>query len=72
MIPPTDINDEESDIIFFMRSVPGYRDRMQFESSLYKGYFLACEKENDLFKLILKERDIHGDESVMFTVDYQS
>lgn len=69
MSPPDDINDEENDIIFFMSSVPGH-NKMQFESSLYKGYFLACKKENELFKLILKERDIHGDESVMFTVDY--
>ncbi|XP_054580692.1 interleukin-18 isoform X1 [Eptesicus fuscus] len=70
MSPPDDINDEANDIIFFMRSVPGHNNKMQFESSLYKGYFLACKKENELFKLILKERDIHWDESVMFTVDY--
>lgn len=70
MSPPDDINKEEDEIIFFMRSVPGHDNKMQFESSLYKGYFLACKKENELFKLILKERDIHGDESVMFIVEY--
>lgn len=71
MNPPDNINAEESDIIFFQRSVPGHKDKMQFESSLYKGYFLACQKENDLFKLILKEKDRNGDESVMFTVQYE-
>lgn len=70
MSPPDDINNEENDIIFFMTSVPGHDNKMQFESSLYKGYFLACKKENGFFKLILKERDIHGDESVMFIVEY--
>lgn len=72
MSPPADINDEKSDIIFFMRSVPGSNNKMQFESSLYTGYFLACKKEeDDLFKLILKERDIDWDNSVIFTVDYK-
>ncbi|XP_015417958.1 PREDICTED: interleukin-18 isoform X2 [Myotis davidii] len=70
MSPPADINDEKSDIIFFMRSVPGFYNKMRFESSLYEGYFLACKKEGDLFKLILKE-DIDRDDSVMFTVDYK-
>ncbi|XP_036180263.1 interleukin-18 isoform X1 [Myotis myotis] len=69
MSPPADINDEKSDIIFFMRSVPGSYNKMRFESSLYEGYFLACKKEGDLFKLILKEKDIDWDDSVMFTVD---
>ena len=68
MIPPDSISDEGSDIIFFMRRVPGHHNKIQFESSLYKGLFLACKKENDLFKLILKEKDKYGDESVMFTV----
>ncbi|KAF5921167.1 hypothetical protein HPG69_018567 [Diceros bicornis minor] len=68
MDPPENINDEGNDIIFFQRSVPGHDDKIQFESSLYKGYFLACKKENDLFKLILKEKDECGDKSVMFTV----
>lgn len=71
MSPPADINDEKSDIIFFMRSVPGCYNKMRFESSLYEGYFLACKKEEDLFKLILKEKDIDWDDSVMFTVDYK-
>ncbi|XP_036283241.1 interleukin-18 isoform X2 [Pipistrellus kuhlii] len=70
MSPPDNINNEENEIIFFMRSVPGHDNKMQFESSLYRGYFLACKKENELFKLTLKERDIHGDESVMFIVEY--
>ncbi|XP_037010898.2 interleukin-18 [Artibeus jamaicensis] len=68
MIPPNSINDEGNDIIFFMRKVPGHHNKMQFESSLYKEHFLACKKENELFKLILKEKDKYGDESVMFTV----
>lgn len=69
MSPPADINDEKSDIIFFMRSVPGFNNKMRFESSLYEEYFLACKKEGDLFKLILKEKDIDRDDSVIFTVD---
>ncbi|XP_019797443.1 interleukin-18 isoform X1 [Sagmatias obliquidens] len=68
MSPPDNIDDEGNDIIFFQRSVPGHDDKIQFESSLYKGYFLACKKENDLFKLILKKKDENGDKSVMFTV----
>ncbi|KAF6103721.1 interleukin 18 [Phyllostomus discolor] len=68
MTPPDSINDEGSDIIFFMRRVPGHHNKIQFESSLYEGHFLACKKENDLFKLILKEKDKYGDESVIFTV----
>ncbi|XP_008578164.1 PREDICTED: interleukin-18 isoform X1 [Galeopterus variegatus] len=66
--PPDNINDTKSDIIFFQRSVPGHDDKIQFESSSYEGYFLACEKENDLFKLILKKKDECGDKSLMFTV----
>ncbi|XP_077636696.1 interleukin-18 [Crocuta crocuta] len=72
MKPPDSINDEGNDIIFFQRSVPGHDDKIQFESSLYKGYFLACEKENDLFKLILKKKDENGDKSIMFTVQNKS
>ncbi|XP_027433939.1 interleukin-18 [Zalophus californianus] len=72
MCPPDSINDEGNDIIFFQRSVPGHDDKIQFESSLYKGYFLACEKEKDLFKLILKEKDESGDKSIMFTVQNKS
>lgn len=68
MSPPESINDEGNDIIFFQRSVPGHDDKIQFESSLYKGYFLACEKEKDLFKLILKKKGENGDKSIMFTV----
>uniref|UniRef100_A0A8C3VT41 Interleukin-18 n=1 Tax=Catagonus wagneri TaxID=51154 RepID=A0A8C3VT41_9CETA len=68
MSPPDNIDDEGNDIIFFQRSVPGHDDKIQFESSLYKGYFLACKKENDLFKLILKEKEECGDKSIMFTV----
>ncbi|XP_012605026.2 interleukin-18 isoform X1 [Microcebus murinus] len=67
--PPDSINDTKSDIIFFQRSVPGHDDKMQFESSLYEGYFLACERERDLYKLILKKKDENGDKSVMFTVE---
>ncbi|KAL2807094.1 interleukin-18 isoform 1 precursor [Daubentonia madagascariensis] len=66
--PPDSISDTKSDIIFFQRSVPGHDNKMQFESSSYEGYFLACEKERDLFKLILKKKDECGDKSIMFTV----
>lgn len=62
------INDEGNDIIFFQRSVLGYDDKIQFEFLLYKGYFLVCEKENDFFKFILKEKDENGDKFVMFIV----
>ncbi|XP_038520002.1 interleukin-18 isoform X1 [Canis lupus baileyi] len=72
MSPPDSINDEGNDIIFFQRSVPGHDDKIQFESSLYKGHFLACKKENDLFKLILKDKDENGDKSIMFTVQNKS
>lgn len=67
MNPPDNINDEKSDIIFFQRCVPGY-DKIIFESSLYEGYFLACKKENELFRLILKKKDEFGDKSIMFAV----
>ncbi|XP_012325953.1 interleukin-18 isoform X1 [Aotus nancymaae] len=66
--PPDNIIDTKSDIVFFQRSVPGHDDKMQFESSSYEGYFLACEKEKDLFKLILKKKDELGDKSILFTV----
>ncbi|XP_023371848.1 interleukin-18 isoform X2 [Otolemur garnettii] len=66
--PPDSIKEPESDIIFFQTSVPGHDTKMQFESSLYKGYFLACIKESDLFKLILKKNDEPGDKSILFTV----
>ncbi|XP_010967224.1 interleukin-18 isoform X1 [Camelus dromedarius] len=68
MSPPDNIDDEGNDIIFFQRSVPGHDDKIQFESSFYKGYFLACKKENDFFKLILKEKEDFGDKAIMFTV----
>ncbi|KAL6088604.1 hypothetical protein STEG23_024284 [Scotinomys teguina] len=67
MDPPENINATESDLIFFQRGVPGH-DKMRFESSLYEGHFLACEKDGDLFRLILKKKDENGDKSVMFTV----
>ncbi|XP_023562371.1 interleukin-18 [Octodon degus] len=66
--PPDNINDTKSDMIFFQRSVPGHDDKMQFESSLYEGYFLACQEEKKIYKLILKKKDEYGDKSVMFTV----
>uniref|UniRef100_A0A8C7ALN1 Interleukin-18 n=1 Tax=Neovison vison TaxID=452646 RepID=A0A8C7ALN1_NEOVI len=68
MRPPDSISDEGNDIIFFQRSVPGHDNKIQFESSLYQGHFLACKREKELFKLILKEKDGSGDKSVMFTV----
>ncbi|XP_048196931.1 interleukin-18 [Perognathus longimembris pacificus] len=66
--PPSDIYDTKSDIIFFQQSVPGHDDKIQFESSLHEEHFLACKKEGDLFRLILKEKDKDGDTSVMFTL----
>ncbi|XP_021571970.1 interleukin-18 isoform X2 [Carlito syrichta] len=66
--PPNEINDTKSDIIFILKSVPGHDNMLQFESSSYKGYYLACEKERQLFKLILKKED-ERDKSVMFIVE---
>ncbi|XP_054988147.1 interleukin-18 [Sorex araneus] len=72
--PPADIDDEKSDIIFFMKRVIGFNNKMEFESSLYEGHFLACKRENDLFKLILKKKDENGaqgrpkDTTVIFNV----
>ncbi|KAG3286539.1 interleukin-18 [Ictidomys tridecemlineatus] len=66
--PPDNINETKSDIIFFQRAVPGHDDKRQFESSLYEGYFLACKKEKDLYKLTLKKQDDSRDKSIMFTV----
>ena len=54
-------------IISFEKRVPGH-NKMEFESSLYEGHFLACQKEDDAFKLILKKKDENGDKSVMFTL----
>ncbi|XP_008831003.1 interleukin-18 isoform X1 [Nannospalax galili] len=67
--PPENINDTKSDLIFFQRNVPGYHNKMVFESSLYEGHFLACKQENDRFKLILKKDDDDADKSIMFTVE---
>ncbi|XP_058519894.1 interleukin-18 [Ochotona princeps] len=69
--PPKDIYDTKSEFIFFQKSVPGHIDKMQFESSLYKGHFLGCTKEKDLYKLILKEKDNKEDKSVLFSVQIQ-
>lgn len=69
MDPPENINDTKNDLIFFQRNVPGFYNKMVFESSLYEGHFLACKQENDLFKLILKKNDDNGDKSIMFTVE---
>ncbi|XP_010593770.1 interleukin-18 isoform X2 [Loxodonta africana] len=71
MSPPEDINDTQSDIIFFMKGVEGHDEKTQFESSSYPGYFLASERDADLYKLILKEKNQIGDNSVMFTIDLQ-
>uniref|UniRef100_A0A8C5K9F8 Interleukin-18 n=1 Tax=Jaculus jaculus TaxID=51337 RepID=A0A8C5K9F8_JACJA len=68
IIPPDDIPDTKSEFIFFQRSVPGHNNKMLFESSLYEGYFLACQKEQGSFKLILKEKHEYGDTSIMFIV----
>ncbi|XP_055963522.1 interleukin-18 [Sorex fumeus] len=75
--PPAAINDEKSDIIFFVNRITGYINKIEFESSLYKGHFLACEREDGLFKLILKEKNKGSnvavreikDRSVIFTIE---
>ncbi|XP_076969035.1 interleukin-18 isoform X2 [Tamandua tetradactyla] len=67
--PPENISNTRSDMIFFMRSVPGHERKMLFESSLYPRYYLACKKDAELFKLILKENIQDEDKSVMFTVE---
>ncbi|XP_021063249.1 interleukin-18 isoform X2 [Mus pahari] len=67
MDPPENIDDIKSDLIFFQKRVPGH-NKMEFESSLYEGHFLAYQKEDDGFKLILKKKDENGDKSVMFTL----
>ncbi|XP_031200361.1 interleukin-18 [Mastomys coucha] len=67
MDPPENIDDITSDLIFFQKRVEGH-NKMEFESSLYEGHFLACQKENDAFKLVLKKKDEDGDKSVMFTL----
>ncbi|XP_028639652.1 interleukin-18 isoform X1 [Grammomys surdaster] len=67
MNPPENIDDIKSDLIFFQKRVPGH-NKMEFESSLYEGHFLACQKEDDAFKLVLKKKDENGDKSVMFTL----
>ncbi|XP_028639653.1 interleukin-18 isoform X2 [Grammomys surdaster] len=54
-------------VISFEKRVPGH-NKMEFESSLYEGHFLACQKEDDAFKLVLKKKDENGDKSVMFTL----
>ncbi|XP_037697374.1 interleukin-18 [Choloepus didactylus] len=69
MCPPENISNIRSDMIFFMRSVPGHERKILFESSLYPRYYLACKKDVDLFRLILKENVQDGDKSVMFTVE---
>nr|XP_058145382.1 interleukin-18 isoform X1 [Dasypus novemcinctus] len=69
--PPENINNTRSDMVFFMRSVPGHDRKILFESSLYPRYYLACKKDADLFKLTLKENGQDGDKSVMFTVENQ-
>lgn len=70
--PPTNIYDTKSEFIFFQTNVPGHTDKMQFESSLYKGHFLGCKKEKDLYKLILKKKDDKEDKSVLFSVQTQN
>ncbi|XP_006890927.1 PREDICTED: interleukin-18 [Elephantulus edwardii] len=68
--PPDAINDDKSDIIFFMKNIVGHH-KAKFESSLYQEYFLACEKDADYYKLILKERPETNDKSIIFTVDHK-
>nr|AAL26703.1 interleukin 18 [Sigmodon hispidus] len=67
MDPPLEIDGTKSDLIFFQRAVPGH-NKMKFESSLHEGHFLACERDGDSFKLILKKKDENWDTSIIFTV----
>ncbi|XP_044522250.1 interleukin-18-like [Gracilinanus agilis] len=64
------INSDASDVIFYQKSVKGHK-KMQFESSLYQKYFLACEKEESgYYKLILKKVCQEEDNVTLFTVNY--
>ncbi|XP_074072785.1 interleukin-18 isoform X2 [Macrotis lagotis] len=68
--PPNHIAAETSEFIFYQHKVPGHK-KMQFESSLYPGYFLACKKEEKGdFKLVLKQDCQEVDTFMMFTVQY--
>ncbi|XP_043851893.1 interleukin-18 isoform X2 [Dromiciops gliroides] len=67
---PNHIAATKSDFIFYQKKVIGH-EKMQFESSLYPGYFLACKKEQQgYFKLVLKEGYQEDDEFMMFIVQY--
>ncbi|XP_072467209.1 interleukin-18-like [Notamacropus eugenii] len=67
---PNHIAATTSDFIFYQKKVIGH-EKMQFESSLYPGYFLACEKEQQgYFKLVLKEGCQEEDKFMMFIVQY--
>ncbi|XP_020845416.1 interleukin-18 isoform X1 [Phascolarctos cinereus] len=67
---PNHIASTTSDFIFYQKKVIGH-EKMQFESSLYPGYFLACEKEQQgYFKLVLKEGCEEVDKFMMFIVQY--
>ncbi|XP_068936499.1 interleukin-18 isoform X2 [Petaurus breviceps papuanus] len=67
---PNHIASTRSDFIFYQKKVIGH-EKMQFESSLYPGYFLACEKEQQgYFKLVLKEGSQEDDKLMMFIVQY--
>ncbi|XP_036602224.1 interleukin-18 isoform X2 [Trichosurus vulpecula] len=67
---PNHIASTASDFIFYQKKVIGH-EKMQFESSLYPGYFLACEKEQQgYFKLVLKEGCQEEDKFMMFIVQY--
>ncbi|XP_007536770.1 interleukin-18 [Erinaceus europaeus] len=70
MNPPDNINEDKSDIIFFQKLVKGHNKKMKFESSLYKGCFLACKREGDRFKLVLKDPNEELPiDSVMFILE---
>ncbi|XP_074160354.1 interleukin-18-like isoform X2 [Sminthopsis crassicaudata] len=68
---PNHIAAARSDYIFYQKKVIGH-NKMQFESSLYRGYFLACKKEQGYFKLVLKEGCEGVDELKMFNVHFCS
>ncbi|XP_051842940.1 interleukin-18-like [Antechinus flavipes] len=66
---PNHIAAPKSDYIFYQKKVIGH-NKMQFESSMYRGYFLACKKEQGYFKLVLKEGCEGEDELKMFSVHF--
>ncbi|XP_072467196.1 interleukin-18-like [Notamacropus eugenii] len=67
------IDGKDQDILFYQERIPGHNDKMQFESFLYPGYYLACKQEKKrIFKLILKKGNQDEEGSTKFIVHYES